>query len=199
MKKRSIIFISALLLLVVSVSPTLAHERQVRAAGEITVVDTGTGQITLKLRFRDSITTVQTSEKTEFLRKDKDGLEPIALTDLVAGDKVHVTGTRGDEMLQAAKVVVMPADGEPPAMVRGDISELDAAEGTLTVEPREGDPILIQTSEETQFFRTVRHGRLEQITFDDLAEGDWIKSRGEWEDEVFNASHVTARSHVARP
>ena len=192
MKKRSTILLLALLLtLAVTVSPALAQDRPVRVSGEITAVDDTTGQFTVKPRYREAIT-VQTSAETDILRKiQEDGLEPIALGDLMDGDQVTVAGIWQGDLLQARRVTVKAACVPPPDTVHGAISVLDASSGTITVEPQTGDAVLVQTSEETVFYRETQRARREPILFADLAEGDWVRIQGAWVEDVFEAVRVT--------
>jgi hypothetical protein len=192
MKKRSAILILALLLtLLVTVSSALAQDRPVRVSGEIIARDDTTGQLTVKPRYRDAIT-VQTSAETDILRKIcEDGLEPIAFEDLMVGDQVTAAGIWEGDVLQARRVTVKSACVPPPDTVHGAISVLNASNGTITVEPKTGDTVLVHTSQETEFYRETQRARREPIAFTDLAVGDWVRVQGAWVDEDFEAERVT--------
>ncbi len=200
MKKRSAILILALLLtLVVTVSPALAQARPVHVAGVIIAVDAGASQFTVKPRYRDALT-VQTSVDTEYFRKiQHSGLEPISFDNLGVGNQVKVAGTWEGEVLQAGNVVVMPAISPPPVVIHGAIAVLNTSNGTMTVEPRTGSAVIVQTFGETEFFRTVQHGRLVPIDFTDLAVEEWVKVQGAWDGDVLNAIRVTVMPFAPAP
>ncbi len=202
MKKRSAILILALLLtLVVTVSPALAQNRPVRVAGMILAVDVENAQLTVKPRYRDAFT-VQTSDSTEYFRKiQHNGLEPISFEQLETeiGEQVNVAGTWDGEVFQADSVVLMPAILPPPAAIHGAIIALDTSSGTMTVEPRTGDAVIVKTSGETEFFRTVQHGRLVPIDFTDLDVGEWVKVQGAWDSDELIAMRVTVMPFEPAP
>jgi hypothetical protein len=74
--------------------------------------------------------------------------------------------------------------------VNGRIRALDPSSGTFTLERRFGEAITVQTTEETKFYRQARWGRLEPITFGELAVGDRVNVLGTWDGEALNASKV---------
>ncbi len=190
MRKRFTILILALLLLVVAVSPALALARPGHIAGEITVINTDTVQLTVRLRYGAPVT-VQIGDDTEFLLKVEDvGLEPITFEDLVVGDRIHVWGTRDEGVLYASKVIVMPESKMISDTLQGTVSVLDSVNLTITVMAGEEDLVVVQTTEETKYYRVVRHGRLELIAFSDLVVGDRVKAQGDWDGEIFNAWRV---------
>jgi hypothetical protein len=138
--------------------------------------------------------TVKTGD-TEYYRQLRQGrLEPIAFGDLANGDRVRVEGTWDGGVLMASKVLVKPPAPLPaPAVVNGTISGSPNAEaGTFTVQPRNGDPVPVQTGD-TRFYRELRRGRLEAITFDVLADGDRVRVEGVWEGDVLMASRVLVK------
>ncbi len=190
MRKRFTILILALLLLVVAVSPTLAFERPGHIAGEITVINTDTAQLTVRLRYGAPVT-VQIEDETEFLLKVEDvGLEPITFEDLDVGDRIHVWGTWDEGVLYASKVIVMPESKMILDTLQGTVSVLDSVNLTITVTAGEEDLVVVQTTEETKFYRVVQHGRLELIAFADLVVGDRVKAQGDWDGEIFNAQRI---------
>jgi hypothetical protein len=192
MKKRSVLLVLAVLLtLAVAASPVLASGRPDRVAGEITGLDATSGEITLQLRHGAEIA-VATSDTTEFYRKvHLGGLEAISFDDLAIGDRVQVVGTRDGEVLTAAKVILVPPPPPPPQAVHGSIVALDAGAGTIRVQPCDGDALTVQTTAETTFYRRFHRGRLEPISFADLAVEDQVTVLGTWEGDLFIAGRVT--------
>lgn len=191
MRKRFTILILVLLLLVVAVSPTLAYERPGHIVGEITAIDTDTVQLTVRLRYGAPVT-VQIEDETEFLLKVEDvGLEPFSFEDLAVGNRIHVWGTRNEGVLYASKVIVMPESKMISDTLQGTVSVLDSDNLTITVLAGEEDLVVVQATEETKYYRVVRHGRLELIAFSDLLVGDRVKAQGDWDGEIFNAYRIT--------
>ncbi|HFD39885.1 MAG TPA: hypothetical protein ENJ31_08605 [Anaerolineae bacterium] len=194
---KKLLILSLLLALAVTASPALARGGADRIAGEITALDGATGVITLQPRYGDPAT-VQTSADTEFYRKvPRGGLEPITFEDLVVGDRIVVEGAWDGDLFNADEVVVVasatPPPPPPPASDRfgGVITALDAANGTITLQARDGD-VTVQTSTETEFYRMQHHGDLQPITFDDLAVGDKVRVEGAWNGDLFDADRVIA-------
>jgi hypothetical protein len=89
----------------------------------------------------------------------------------------------------AASVSPALAD-ELPVRVAGEITALDKATGQLTLKPRYRDPITVQTSDLTEFYRKVHRDGLEPIYFDDLEVGAKVRVTGTWDGEVLDASEV---------
>ena len=193
MRKRFTILILVLLLLVVAVSPTLAHERPGHIAGEITAIytDTDTVQLTVRLRYGTPVT-VQIEDETEFLLKVEDvGLEPFTFEELAVGDRIHVWGMWDEGVLYASKVIVMPESKMILDTLQGTVSVVNSGNLTITVLAGEEDLVVLQTTVETKFYRVVQHGRLEPIAFSDLFDGDRVKAQGDWVGEIFNAYRIT--------
>ena len=80
----------------------------------------------------------------------------------------------------------------PPRLdhIGGEIIDLDATAGTMSIQPLRGEPVTVQTSEDTQFHRQLADGGCESISFGDLATGDNVQVQGEWDGELFNATRV---------
>jgi hypothetical protein len=117
-------------------------------------------------------------------------LEPITFEDLDVGDRIHVWGTRDEGVLYASKVIVMPESKMILDTLQGTVSVLDSVNLTITVTAGEEDLVVVQTTEETKFYRVVQHGRLELIAFADLVVGDRVKAQGDWDGEIFNAQRI---------
>jgi len=74
--------------------------------------------------------------------------------------------------------------------VAGEITAIDPNTDQLAVKPRFRDPVKVQTSAETEFWRKVGQDGLEPITFEDLVVGDHIQIGGTWDGEVLMADKV---------
>jgi outer membrane protein assembly factor BamB len=189
MKTRHIITFIIILLLSLGVvlSSALAAEKPPRLDGKITAVDAGAATITVQPREGDPVT-VQTSEDTKFFRKiSPKNHVAITFDDLAIDDLLLVLGEWENETFNASRVIVLPP---PPAKLVGVITALDPDAGTITLQPKEGDPVTVQTGENTKYFQIQRQGKPLLITFDDLVVGDKIVVLGYRDGEVFNATKV---------
>jgi hypothetical protein len=158
--------------------------------GAISALDSENDTLIVKLEGGTEVT-VQTSEETEFYRVAQHGrLEPIAFEDLAVEDWVRVHGLREEEVFLAKRVTVMPVAPPPPLRLAfGRIVRLDP-EGTFSLKPRRGNEIPVGTGDETKFYRKLRWGRLEPISYSDLAVGDWVSVLGRWDGAALNARAV---------
>ncbi len=190
----------ALVLLAAVVSPAAAHRGQNRLVGEITGLDAAAGTIAVQPRYGDPAT-VQTDSDTEFYRKVcHGGLEAITFADLLVGDQIKAVGSWGDDGdFNASQVIALTCT--PPRNddhISGVISAIGSGDGsnligTLTVQSRDGD-VQVQVFADTQLYRRIHHGNLEEITFDDLAVGDHVNVQGAWNGALFDASQVIVMS-----
>lgn len=86
-----------------------------------------------------------------------------------------------------------PEPGPPPPdreRTVGKVIEIDDAAASFTVQPRFGDPVLVLTSDETEYFLKVNRGGLEPIGFDDLKVEDIVHVDGVPLQGVINATKV---------
>ena len=169
--------------------------------GVIAALDAATGVITVQTPAGAQVT-VQTSAETEFYQVRHHGdLEPITFDDLVVGEGVRAKGAWNGDVFEADRVIAMPTTPPPPPeMVSGTIAALDADAGTITVQTcHDAAPLTVQTSAETEFYRMVHDGGLEEITFDDLVVGDRIAAEGEWDGDMFNAGKVVTTPATPPP
>jgi hypothetical protein len=164
--------------------------------GAISSLNSGDGTLMVAPLTGDAVL-VQTSEGTEFYRETQRARrEPITFADLADGDWVRVQGDWVEEVFDAVRVTVMPFQpAPPPRLLMGSIGELLSV-SDFTLEHQRQDPITVKTTETTKFFRTLRWGRLELISFDDLAADDWVAVLGHWDGEALIAHVVTVmRGH----
>jgi hypothetical protein len=184
------LIIVLLLSMMLAASPALARSEGGRIAGRITTLDADAGTITIQPRQGEPVT-IQTTEATRFLRNVPPAVpEPITFADLVVNMSITAVGAWEDGVFYATVVMVMPPPPPPEAAVTGEIEALDAGAGTIVVQPRGGDPVTVQTTAETRFFRQVQPIGLVPITFDDLAVGDKITAKGTREDNLLTATQV---------
>ena len=101
-------------------------------------------------------------------------------------------------LLLAAAVSPALAHGGAGRVV-GSITALDPTTGIITMQPRFGEAVTVQTSAETEFYRKIHHGGLEPIGFDDLTVGDRVYVQGAWAGDVFNASRVLVMTSASQP
>lgn len=159
--------------------------------GTISDLDPGSGIMTLDLRIGDELV-VQTTAQTRFYRTAWRGrMDPIAFEDLAVGDLVKVHGDLEGANLNAEKVTLMPLIPVPQirSRISGHIKAVDPA-GTFELKLRRKGEITVNTEASTKFYRILRWGQLETISFDDLAVGDGVMLQGAWDDEEFDASKV---------
>jgi hypothetical protein len=118
---------------------------------------------------------------------------------------VSVQGYLEGEVFKALKVLVLPEPPDDPPhppednRLIGTITALDAGAGTITVQSTAGDPVTAQTSAETKYFRQVRKGEHEAITFDDLELEDKVIILGIKEGDTFNATKVIVMAEPTPP
>jgi hypothetical protein len=84
-----------------------------------------------------------------------------------------------------------------PYRASGKITALDAA-GSFTVEPQRKPSFAVQTGPETRFYRAVRRGSLEVISFEDLAVDDLVNVHGQWDGDQLNAALVLVKPERGR-
>jgi hypothetical protein len=168
-----------------------------QVTGIVIGLDADAGTITVQPQARDAVV-VQTTGDTRFSRQlAGGGLEPITFDDLALDDRVQARGAwDGDLFIARHVIVLVPPPPPPPEGVCGTIVELNAAEGTITVQPQDGDPVLIQTTDETQFSRQLPGGLRLPLTFDDLQLRDPIRALGAWDGDEFDAVQVIVLGSV---
>lgn len=187
------------------------------AQGEITQINAGTDPQSFKMKVlqgtgpaRPQVSVeieVFVTADTEFYRRDPTaGLVPITFDDLRVGDFVQVTGTFFEAKFTACKVVVLPPRPVPFTLL-GQITEIPTDTGVpgqraFTVKVRRGagaakdlagEEVVVVTTEETHFF-ACESGDCQEITFDDLAVGDWVNVVGRALEGTFTARVVVRRA-----
>lgn len=193
------------------------HPVPFTARGEITEINNASEPPSFKLKVlrgtgaaRASVSVeieIFVTEDTEFYRRDPDaGLVPITFDDLEVGNVAQVAGVFAEGRFTARKVVVLPPR-PVPFWLLGQIVEIPtptAADGeqAFTVEVRrgngaargkEGEQLVIVTTEDTKFF-ACEAGECQEIGFDDLAVEDWVNVAGRALEDVFTARVVVKRA-----
>jgi hypothetical protein len=175
-----------------------------RVIGEVTGIDSGSRQITVKTDV-GSVVNVAVDDKTGFMRaqpgaKTLEGASKIAFTDIGLGDRVLAMGKVSDDhkSVPARAVIVMTKadiakkqDHDRAEWKRrgitGTIASLnpETKEITLTVRSREGShPVVIGTAGSTVGFRryapdSIKFSDARPGTFDELKVGDQVRALGE--------------------
>lgn len=159
--------------------------------GIITRLDPGSGALAVQPREGDPVE-VHTFDETHFYRLLRHGrLLPIAFEDLEIGNVVKVQGAMDGEILLARRVTVMPLKpgDHPPATIAGKIGRIDDS-AIFSLNRRQGEAVKVVTDNETKFYRTGRWGRLEPISFEELAVGQKVLVQGARDGESFDAGLV---------
>ena len=204
---RAVIFLAASLAL--GSAPVRAQEATPtppalqRTLGEVTAIDAGARQLTLKTDAGDTVT-VRSDEKTSFVRaqpgaRDLSGATAVALADIAVGDRVLARGPMpaGEKVMAARQVVVMArADiaqkhEQDQAEwrrrgVSGVITAIDPARQEFTVEVRSlagSHVVTVAGGEGKPVFKryapgSVRFSDARASTFADLRVGDQVRVLG---------------------
>jgi len=191
---------------------------QTRVMGEVTSIDPGAKQISVKTD-AGSLVTVSLDEKTEYLRippgeTSMDKAAKIAFTEIAVGDKVYVRGKVSDDRksVPAQKLIVM-SKGDIQKMheheraewqrrgVAGIITALNAqtSEVTLQTRTREGvKPLVVSAPESVKFRRyapdSVKFSDARPSSFSELKVGDQLRALG---DKSADGSKLTAEQVVS--
>ncbi|HEY0380313.1 MAG TPA: hypothetical protein VGC87_25600 [Pyrinomonadaceae bacterium] len=179
---------------------------QEQLIGEITSLDAGSGQVTVKTTAGQSVT-FQVGDETSFLRiapgeRSLDKAERITRADVSVGDRVLVRGGAGREAVSgqpftARQLIVVSRQALDSRREReredwrrrsinGRITALNAAakEVTVSVRSREGaQDVVVQVSDNVKLLRyapdSVRREDARPSAFGDLKVGDQLRALGE--------------------
>jgi hypothetical protein len=171
------LLVTALLMLV----PALASEaraEQARVRGEIRAVDLNHQTVAIHTR-RGATVVLNTNSNTEITRNG----EPARLSDLQQGDSAEAG--YDSETLLASQIAARGEVVSHEVRVEGVIESVDTATRSLTIVPRQGNPVTLHVSPNTEITLDGRPASL-----DDLARG--FSAGALYNDTNFEALRIVA-------
>ncbi|MEW6125979.1 MAG: DUF5666 domain-containing protein [Acidobacteriota bacterium] len=134
----------------------VAKAETARVRGTIRAVNLEERTVTIHTR-QDSTVVLNTNEQTEITRNER----PARLSDLQTGDRVQAAYET--ETLLALRITATGEDTPQLARVEGVIQNVDTGAQTLIIAPREGNPVTLQVSANTEITLDGRPARLDEL------------------------------------
>ena len=181
-------------------SNTTASNTTVSALGDVTLIDSGSGRLTVKTAAGSSVV-VLVDEKTSYLRvppgeKTLEKAEKILLPDIVVGDRIFARGKSADDKgsVAARQIILMSKTEIVKKHVRdreewkqngisGTILAVNAENRELTLDVRgaqNAKPITLVVSDKTEFRRyspdSVLFADAKPSSFQDIKVGDNLRA-----------------------